>query len=334
MSTATRPPSWSWDGAGVSIPQVVDRLARQRRHSDLPPLSLSGVLNLIVHVPDRAERDEMRAVIQALADHQPSRAVLLLEDPEGEGIDATVTTACRFAGGNVVVGVQVVSLELHGEGREGDASAIQPLLRSDLPTVLWWPGAPVADGPLARLAPLADRIVTESGRARRGVDALASLADWVPRTPGAVTDLAWAAITPWRQLVAQMLPEADLRPDGEGAVRAVISHPGPCASAEALLLAGWLRDRMGPRLEVAMLQRDGATPVLGVRMKLAGGRRVSAERMPDRQAASVTMGDSPPRAMPLPGMDRARLLAGELELQRRDAAFERALPRAAEVAVR
>jgi hypothetical protein len=33
--------------------------------------------------------------------------------------------------------------------------------------------------------------------------------------------------------------------------------------------------------------------------------------------------------LPLPGVDRARLLAGELELQRRDRAFERALATAA-----
>lgn len=162
----------------------------------------------------------------------------------------------------------------------------------------------------------------------------------MPGAPGAVTDLAWAAITPWRRLIVQMLDENELGPGGPGPLRAVIAHPGPCPSAEALLLAGWLRDRAGGRLEVAMDERPGATPVLGVTIDLpAAGRRVAIERMPDRQAASVTVtgpGDARahPRALPLPGMDRARLLAGELELQRRDAAFERALPHAAEVAAR
>jgi glucose-6-phosphate dehydrogenase assembly protein OpcA len=336
-------PTWTWEGRDVSVAQVVDRLAAQRRRTDGPPLTLAGVLNLIAHVPRAAELDAMHEVIASLADHQPSRAVLLLECPDGAGIDAVVRTGCRLSGGNVVVGVEMVTLELHGEGREGDASAIQPLLRSDLPNVLWWPGAPDPDpdGPLARLAPLADRIVTESGRHARGVDAVSALAGWVPGAPGAVTDLAWAAITPWRQLVVQMLGAGGLAPDGDGPVRATIVHPGPCASAEALLLAGWLRDRAGARLDVAMEQREGATPVLGVTVELpAEGRCVAIARMPDRQAAAVTVtgpgDDAPgrPRALPLPGMDRARLLAGELELQRRDAAFERALPHAAEVARR
>ena len=341
-SAAPVAPSGSWDGVDVSIAQVVNRLAQQRRRPDGPPLGLAGVLNLIVHVPRADELAQMRALIEGLADHQPSRAVLLLECDEGAGIDATVSTGCRLSGGNVVVGVEVVVLELHGERRAGDASAILPLLRSDLPNVLWWPGAPDAspDAPLARLAPLADRIVTESGRHRRGVDAVRALAAWVPGTPASVTDLAWAAITPWRQLIAQVLDAGDLEPDGPGPLRTTIAHPEPCPSAEALLLAGWLRDRAGGRLEVAMDQRTGATPVLGVAIDLpAAGRRVTIERMPDHQAAAVTAtgpghGDARPRALPLPGLDRARLLAGELELQRRDAAFERALPHAAEVATR
>ena len=41
--------------------------------------------------------------------------------------------------------------------------------------------------------------------------------------------------------------------------------------------------------------------------------------------------EGPDRALPLPVSDRGRLLAGELELQRRDHAFERALESAAEV---
>ncbi len=340
-SSAPVAPTWTWDGEDVSIAQVVNRLAAQRRRTDGPPLTLAGVLNLIAHVPRADELGAMRAVIESLADHQPSRAVLLLECDDGAGIDATVSTGCRLSGGHVVVGVEVVTLELHGEGRAGDASAIQPLLRSDLPNVLWWPGAPedAGDGPLARLAPLADRIVTESGRHERGIDAVRALAAWVPGAPGAVTDLAWAAITPWRQLIVQMLDAGDLAPEGAGPLRVTIAHPGPCPSAEALLLAGWLRDRAGARLEAAMEERPGATPLLGVTIELpAAGRCVAIERMPDRQAASVTVagpgGEARPRAMPLPGMDRARLLAGELELQRRDAAFERALTHAAEVAAR
>jgi len=341
-TVAPDPPVAAWDGVGVSIAQVLDRLAAQRRPEDGgPPLNLAGVLNLIVPVPDAGELEAMRTVIEGLAGHQPSRAVLLVESDSGEGIDATVSTSCRWSGGHASVCVELVVMSLHGEGRAGDASAIQPLLRSDLPTVLWWPDTPdpSPDGPLARMAPLADRIVTEAGRAPEGAQAVSRLAAWVPGAPGAVTDLAWAAITPWRRLIAQMIDIGEIASPDSGPVRAVITHPGAGPTAEALLLAGWLGDLARDRLEVSLRGGSGEVAVLGLEIHLpARHQRIAIERMPDRQAATVCVTqpghDGRGRALPLPAFDRGRLLAGELELQRRDHAFERALPFAAEVAHR
>lgn len=335
-------PTASWDGTGVSIGQVLDRLAAQRRPPDGgPPLTLAAVLDLIVHVPRPDEVDEVTDVIQRLAGHQPARAILLVESAGGAGIDANVSTSCRLSGGRATVGAEVVVLVLHGDRHAGDASAIRPLLRPDLPTVLWWPDAPqtTSGGSLSRLAPLADRIVTESGRSGGGAAAICALADWLPRAPGVVTDLAWAAVTPWRQLIAQTAPPDVLSASAPGAVRAQITHPGDVPSAEALLLAGWLSDVIGGRLEVEMSAAPCEVAVRGVRIEaLASGRRLTLERVAGRHAAqaSVTGGGEPghERALALPRMDRDRLLAGELEIQRRDLAFERALAQAARVACR
>ena len=334
----TEPPTASWDGIGVSVAQVIDRLAEQRRPPDGgPPMTLAGVLNLLVHVPCADDLAPMQSVIEHLADHQPSRAVLLVVSDEGEGIDATVATSCRLSGGNVSVGVEVVVLWLHGARRAGDASAIVGLLRSDLPTLLWWPDAPDLSPAqsLARLAPLADRIVTESGRHRDAAEAIRRLAAWVPHAPGAVTDMAWAAITPWRQLIVQVAGAdafSSVKP-----VHAVIAHSGSRPSAESLLLAGWLGDMA---CEVTMRALSGSTGTLrGIELTVpADGRRIAIEHMPECEAATVRVRrpDSTlqRRTLALPHLDRARLLAGELNLQRRDHAFERALPYAAEVASR
>lgn len=342
MTTMTPdPPSAAWDGRGTSIAQVLDRLAEQRRSPDGPPLNLAGVLNLVVPVPEGDDVEDMRSVIEGLAGHQPSRAVLLVESEAGEGIDAAVSTSCRWSGGEASVCVEMVVLTLHGERRAGDASAIRPLLRSDLPTVLWWPGAPdgAPGGPLARLAPVADRIVTESGRGADGADAVVRLARWAAGRDAAVTDLAWAAITPWRQLVAQMIDLREMRDPDAGPVRAVVSHPASGPTAEVLLMAGWLRDVAGERLELSLNAAPGEAAVLGVDIDLpAREHRIAINRMPGRQAATVCVTqpghDGADRALPLPVSDRGRLLAGELELQRRDHAFERALTTAAEVAAR
>ncbi len=136
-----------------------------------------------------------------------------------------------------------------------------------------------------------------------------------------------------------MIDAAEIASAGAGPVRAVITHPAAGPTAEALLLAGWLHDLAGERLEVSLRGRPGEMAVLGVEIDLPGrGRHVAIDRMADRQAATVCVTqpghDGRDRALALPAFDRGRLLAGELELQRRDHAFERALPFAAEVAQR
>ncbi|MBJ7457331.1 MAG: glucose-6-phosphate dehydrogenase assembly protein OpcA, partial [Thermoleophilia bacterium] len=163
--------------------------------------------------------------------------------------------------------------------------------------------------------------------AHGGVDALAA----------AVTDLAWAAITPWRQMIVQMIGATEIAAPDAGPVRATIAHPEAGPTAEALLLAGWLHDLAGERLEVALRPRAGSMAVLGVEIAMpARDRRIAIDRMQERQAAMVCVTepgrDGRDRALALPAFDRGRLIAGELELQRRDHAFERALPLAAEVA--
>ena len=337
--SATAAPETSvsgWDGRGVTIADVAERLAEQRRPTDGgPPFTLSGVLNLVVHCP-AGDLEEMREVIERLSDHQPSRAVLVTWSGEGEGIDAAVSTSCRLAGGRASI-VERVELTLRGEARGGAASAIGPLLRSELPSVLWWPGAldPSPDGPLAGLAKLCDRVVTEVERDGDAAGALASLAAWTSEGGPLVTDMAWAAITSWRRLIAQVVDDAALARLRAAPASAVVAHPGARPNARALLMAGWLRNVVGETLTVTLESRPADGDEL-VAVEVAGsrsGRSVVIERLPGRGAAAVCVtepdGTDRRRVMPLPSPDRARLLAGELELQRRDRVFERALRAAA-----
>jgi hypothetical protein len=321
-----------WDGCGVTVAEVAERLAEQRRPADGgPPFTLSGVLNLIAHCP-AGDMDGMREVVEHLSDHQPSRAVLVTWSGEGEGIDATVSTSCRLAGGRASV-VERVELTLRGEARAGAASAIGPLLRSELPTVLWWPGAPdpSPDGPLARLAALCDRVVTEVDRDGDAATALADLAGWVSEDGPVVTDMAWSSITSWRRLIAQVVDDGALARLRAAPASALVAHPGARPNAKALLMAGWLRNVVGGALTVTLESRPGEDEEL-VAVELSAsrsGRGVVIERLPGRGAAAVCVtepdGTDRRRVLPLPSPDRARLLAGELELQRPDRAFERAL---------
>jgi hypothetical protein len=323
-----------WRADGVTIDQVAQQLARQRRPADGgAPFLLSGVLNLVAYAGHPSETAAMLGVIERLADHQPSRAVVLCGEPDGAGIDACVTTGCRATGGPSRVALETVVLILHGDVRAGAASATVPLLRSDLPTILWWPWAPggPADATLAPLVAIADRVVTEAARGSDAREAVRALAGWVPAARPAVTDLSWAAVTGWRQLIAQMLEGDALDALRGGPATAEVLHGAGGQAPDPLLLGGWLRDLVGPGLQVVVGERDdGDGPgVAAVTLEGVHGRRMVIERAPGRDAASVSVtepdGAERHRVLPLPRPDRTRLLAGELELQRRDRAFERAL---------
>lgn len=336
-TAATTPPRESWSGVGVSVGDVLERLAVQRRPSGGgPPTPLAGVLNLIAYAPSPADLAEMRALVEGLADDQPSRAVLVVESEGGAGIDAEVGTGRRRTGEGACVAVELVVLTLRGEAREGAASAITPLLRPDLPTVLWWPAAPdgADGGALDRVAELADRAVTEAGRHPDAAAGVRALAGWVPSAHPAVTDLSWAAITPWRQLIVQMIDEGALAALRSAASAAVVTHGAPAPDAESLLMAGWLRALVGERLVVSLRARpDADRGLIGVELEgSVAGRHMAIERVAGRDAAAVRVTDpdrvTRARVLPLPEVDRARLLGGELELRRRDPGFERSLARA------
>ena len=100
MSVVAVPPRTDWDGRGVTVEEVAQQLARQRRPADGgTPFMLSGVLNLVAYAGHPSETAAMLEVIERLADHQPSRAVVLCGEPDGDGIDARISTSCRISGG-------------------------------------------------------------------------------------------------------------------------------------------------------------------------------------------------------------------------------------------
>jgi len=329
----------AWDGHVENVTELARRLGALRDRPGGPPLPVAGVLNLVA-VPLVGEVVEVEGLIESLADHQPSRAVVVALDPDGEGIDAHLEARAQLLSGSANVVVELARITLHGDRTRAAASAVLPLLRSDLPTFLWWPRTPDPDDPLLdALAETADRVVTEAGRGHEAHRALDCLLRTVASEGAAITDLAWGAITPWRQLVTQLVGPEHVATMRAGGV-AEIWHAGPEHTMEALLLAGWLRDCLGARLLIELHARpdvaDGG--LVEVHLESLRGMRLAIERIPGRSSAAIIVsGPGEPsrrRVLPLPEPTRAGLLAGELELQRRDRPFERALPLAATVAGR
>lgn len=332
MAAAVEKPARSWTGEGVRIPEVARMLRELRAGNDEAHHStLTSVMNLVAWAPDRAEAADVEAVTDSLTDHHPSRAVIVIPADGGDRIDARIEIIPHPAGraGGPELQVEQIVLTLRGAVAAHAGSAVIPLLRPELPTFLWWPAAPDPASPtFAELVRVSDRLVTETGRDLRGREALTRLAAVARSSSAAVTDLAWAVITPWRQVIAMTLRGEPLLALRVGPAIATITTPPGEPPLEALLLAGWLGDVLGEHVDVRFAQATGHEDILGV--ELHSQERCVLELARDAGPSTVTLRTAigGPRTLPLPRASRTELLAGELELRGRDAPLERALVRA------
>jgi Glucose-6-phosphate dehydrogenase subunit N-terminal domain len=233
-----------WSGVDVSIGQVDAQLAYLRRESvgeDGQPHQRTSVMTHLAWVPpewlEAAER-----TLEGMAERHPSRTVILVPRPDdADGIDAELAVRCFPIGDRAVCG-EVVELSLRGARARAPASIVLPLLVSDLPVFLRWRGVPpFGESHWEQLVDVADRVVVDSSEwAELSYRELSGVFD---RT--AVSDIAWARTGSWRVVLAGRWPEIHSQ---EIAIR------GP--RAEAALLRGWLRSRLGREIPAVVPAGD------------------------------------------------------------------------------
>ncbi len=317
----------TWEASGVRVVDVARQLRELR--SNLGPdqhRALTSVMNLVAWAPSTADAVDVEQIADGLRDHHPSRAVIVLPGGAADRIDARVELIPhRGPSGREDLHVEQIVLTLHGAVVAHARSAVIPLLRSDLPTFLWWPAAPDPALPqFVELSRIADRLVTETGRTHRGPDAIANLAAVTAASSAPTTDLAWAVITPWRQLLNGSLRGEELLRVRVGAPRLRVTCPVGVPSLEALLLAGWLVDVIGAHTTVEFAEQIGDEDVLAV--EIFDGHSLLIElRRDGPTTVLLTCPACRQRSLPLVVAKRRELIAGELELRGRDASFERAL---------
>jgi hypothetical protein len=226
-----------WTGEDVRIADVETALAQLRAQvSAVTPSMRTSVMTHLAWVPDEW-LDAARGALAGMAERHPSRTVLLTPDPGNamNRIDATVSLECyQVPGVERSVCSEVIELRLLGARAHAPASVVLPLLISDLPVFLRWRGLPTWGSPeLEQLVGVIDRLIVDSTEWEDLPRAYAQLALLFDRV--AVSDIAWARTSRWRHLLASLWPEI-------GDVRALRVRG---TAAQALLLCGWLRSRLG-----------------------------------------------------------------------------------------
>jgi glucose-6-phosphate dehydrogenase assembly protein OpcA len=248
-----------------------------------PAVTRAAAWNLLVPCEPATEAEVRKAVLEVVGAH-PARVLLLVAEPDGpvpeataqRGMTASVAALCRRAGGaRRQVCCELIALRAGGTETRHLADAGRALLVPDLPVAVWWPdGGQASDvsGPLAtELAPLADRWIVDTGETA-GATGLRATQRLAGRLRGAVSDLAWMRLLPWRELTAQFFDPPAFRRHLERVDRLevwIADGNGP--SAEALLWLGWVAGNQGWRVEGSAgadewrLRRGGRTALAAVR---------------------------------------------------------------------
>jgi glucose-6-phosphate dehydrogenase assembly protein OpcA len=270
---------------GVSVEEIEQRLDALREHD---AEQRTSVLTHMAWVPPEWSRAVER-VMRGLGARVPSRTIILHPDPKAgvDRLDARIDHECFPQAGHHVC-AEIVHLWLRGRTARVPASVVASLLLPDLPAFLRWRGKPpFGREEFEQLVEVADRLVVDSAEWAGLPGAYGRLAEDLERVT--VSDLAWARTLRWRAALAERWP---------GIRQARALHvTGP--TAEALLLAGWLRSRLR--------------------------RRITLRRVDSRSLRRVEVdGQRVPPAR-LPAASSSDLLSEQLELFARDRVFEAAV---------
>lgn len=232
------------------------RLAREQPAG--VPLAPARMLNLVIYGEDDALPETAERLAEAVAARHPGRliAVRLAPGRAGAEIAAEVSVRCvPDPTGRRQVCSEVILLTVPAALRPYVPHALCALLQADRPVALWWLGAPRLDDPLFhRLAVhVAGRVLLDSRAGAHPAATLCALARWCaePSSPagpgrhaGALGDLAWARLLPWRQVVAGFFDQPSSAPPPAHIRRVELVSGGTAPSADALLLLGWLAARL------------------------------------------------------------------------------------------
>lgn len=249
-----------WDTTGGA---VVKALASERRTGG--SVTSGNALTLVVVVEEEHVEDAEIAATTA-ASMNPCRLLIVIRreiDVPKPRLDAEVLVGGRLGPGEAVVMRMYGRLALHAE------SVTLPLLAPDAPVVTWWHGPPperIANDPLGVFS---ERRVTDVGWLEDGIQGLFQRsADYAPGD----TDLGWTRTTDWRSAVASSFDTVSELPVSA----TVIGDP---KSPAALLMAGWLKSRLGLDVPIQTTRRKcGPTGIQAVHFDFASGDHLKLTR--------------------------------------------------------
>lgn len=246
---------WSEQGTTPDAIEAALRKLLAEVHAENERFVPARVLNMIAFV-DREWSGEIANRLRGVGRYHASRLVVLSYEPRREQLDARVMIASDdpSAPGELALLHETVVVEL-GERHLDDLLTIaDPLVVTDLPTLLWSPHG--HNDVVAELLELAQAVLLDSVEEPDAREALDRA--WELSAQAYVVDLAWLRSTPWRERVAALFDPEWLRHELR-TISAVSIRHHPASTAAGALMLGWLGSRLD--WQVGALVRHGEAHV-------------------------------------------------------------------------
>ena len=237
----------------TSIRQIEAELASLRADPEsAAPYQRTSVMTHTAWVPEEWV-EAAEDVLAGLAERHPSRTIVLIPQPDEEdALDGDVEVQLFPVGEGRGICTETIRIRLKGRRAAAPASVVQPLLLPDLPAFLRWRGQPPFGGDaFEQLVDVVDRLVVDSTEWPDLPASYGRLAEIFDRV--AVSDIAWARTSRWRPHLASLWPGI------AGVKRVRVTG----TAAQAHLLSGWLRARLGHAVE---LEHEPSDRLVGVEL--------------------------------------------------------------------
>jgi glucose-6-phosphate dehydrogenase assembly protein OpcA len=262
-------------------PDAIDAALREllrERHAENQCLAPARVLNLVVIV-DREWKGEIANRLERVGRYNASRTLLCAVEEGRTTLDATAVMSYKEPSHGLGVIHEQVEIDMGPEHLSRIDTIVDPVLVSELPTVLWSPhghadAVDILNGTI-------DVMLLDSDDTLDPADGLGRAAHALEEAY--VVDLAWLRTTPWRERLAASFDPPDRLAMLSSLSGLSVRHRENSA-ASALLLAGWLCSRL--HWEPAQLEGGGGN-LHGTAARNGDGVEITLE----------------PAEMPVPGLD-------------------------------
>lgn len=247
----------TWSGRALDVNRIEAELGKLRYLAAGEPAGGEGfalrtsLMNMVVYTEHEEDANHASRVIEDLASHHPSRALVIVAQPSDDEshIEAQLAAHCHITQEEHNICCEEVMLHVSGRAASHLHSVIVPLLVPDLPVHIWW-SERLPDDPhlFLKMMAAADHMIVDSARFTRQLEGLVHLAPLMEKHSHPLFgDLNWNRVSPLRDLIQRQRQAAIIRHHLSHVKSLEVRYAGegPDVAGGAFLLVAWLAGELG-----------------------------------------------------------------------------------------